>query len=118
MRDKLIQWAVWAAAVVGSIAVVVWITWPVWHKDVGKETVAATNSIVTKVEEKTAVAVTEKETKANGKIAVVVRRAAADAQRVRNTDSGSPGAYDAWIAGLCANDIYEGHADCVGHRGK
>lgn len=115
---KWASWGVVAVAVVAVVAVAVWTVWPLVHKDIGKETVTATNSVVTTSKQATNEAVNAKATNTAEKINGVVRRSAADAGRVRADPRPDPDAYNAWVAGLCANDIYEGYADCARYRGK
>ncbi len=99
-------------------AVVAFAAWPLLHPNVGKVVIAHTNTVITNAAAEQTQEVTKKDKETNGKIATVVRRAAQDAGRVRADDSSDPGSYRRWVNGLCANDIYEGYADCPGPGGK
>jgi hypothetical protein len=115
MTDKLITLGVYVLMVLGIIGVLTWATWGLWHKDVGKQTVTTTNTIITTQAAATNAAVEKKEATTNGKIAAVQHRAQVSATATRNDRDPDPDAYNRWLDRLCADDIYKGTPDCISH---
>lgn len=116
--NKIISWAVYGLIVLCLLGAIAWVLWPVFHTDIGKKTITATNAIVTNQAAATNAAVEKRATNAAQVNVQVEQRASRAAARTRTDRRPDPAAYNDWLGQLCSNDIYAGYADCIGHRGE